>query len=57
MDALDKSIKLTNAVTRLAKIPGFSKLVSKSEQKSEAILTEEGKKADAGLSTVGVADK
>jgi chromosome segregation ATPase len=49
MDALDKSIKLTNAVTRLSKIPGFTKLASTLAKKSEDILKDETKKAEAGL--------
>ena len=49
MDALDKSIKLSNAVTKLAKIPGFSKLAASLEKKSQEILKEEGKKAEAGI--------
>lgn len=52
MDALDKSIKLTNAVTKLAKIPGFAKLASTLEKKSQRILEEESKKAEAGIKTV-----
>ncbi len=57
MDALDKSVKLTNAVTKLAKIPGFAKLATTLGQKSEAILLEEGKKADAGLNGINVPPK
>jgi hypothetical protein len=52
MDALDKSIKLTNAVTKLSKIPGFTKLATTLERKSQYILDEENKKAEAGLETV-----
>lgn len=52
MDALDKSIKLTNAVSRLAKIPGFSKLVSTLQKKSDTIIEVETKKAEAGLETL-----
>lgn len=52
MDALEKSVKLSNAVTRLSKIPGFSKLASALEKKSQEILKEEGRKAVAGLDTV-----
>jgi hypothetical protein len=53
MDALDKSIKLTNAVTRLAKIPGFAKLAAGLQKKSEEILKEQEQKANAGLNVVG----
>lgn len=52
MDALDKSIKLTNAVTRLSKIPGFSKLASTLEKKSQEILKKESEKASEGLDIV-----
>lgn len=52
MDALDKSIKLTNAVTKLSKIPGFSKLASSLEKKAQEILKEEAKKADAGIESL-----
>lgn len=52
MDALDKSIKLTNAVTKLSKIPGFSKLATSLEKKSQEILKEEGLKADAGIESL-----
>jgi hypothetical protein len=52
MDALDKSVKLTNAVTRLAKIPGFSKLAASLERRSEEILEKENEKAEAALKTV-----
>jgi len=52
MDALDKSIKLTNAVTRLSKIPGFTKLASTLAKKSEDILGKEGQKADAAIEAV-----
>lgn len=52
MDALDKSIKLTNAVTRLSKIPGFTKLASTLAKKSEDILEKEGQKAEAAIQIV-----
>ncbi|MBI3717385.1 MAG: hypothetical protein HY252_02150 [Sphingobacteriales bacterium] len=52
MDALDKSIKLTNAVTRLSKIPGFAKLASTLEKKSQAILQNQEKMANAGLESL-----
>ncbi|MBI1782735.1 MAG: hypothetical protein HYR66_15430 [Sphingobacteriales bacterium] len=52
MDALDKSIKLTNAVTRLSKIPGFAKLASTLEKKSQAILQNQEKTANAGLQSL-----
>ncbi len=49
MDALDKSVKLTNAVQKLARIPGFNKLANKLSDKSESILDEQRNKAEAGL--------
>ena len=52
MDALDKSIKLANAVTKLSKIPGFSKLAATLDKKSKDILQEENLKATAGLGTI-----
>ena len=52
MDALDKSIKLTNAVTKLAKIPGFTKLAATLAKKSDTILENETKKAEAGLESI-----
>ncbi len=52
MDALEKSVKLTNAITKLSKIPGFSKLASTLEQKSQDILRKEGEKAVAALESV-----
>lgn len=57
MDALDKSIRLTNAVTRLSKIPGFTKLASTLAKKSEDILKDETKKAEAGLEAVSDGQK
>ena len=52
MDALEKSVKLSNAVTRLSKIPGFTKLASTLERRSQEILKEESRKAVAGLETI-----
>ena len=52
MDALDKSIKLTNAITKLSNIPGFNKLASTLQNKSEKILKEQGEKADAGIESI-----
>src|SRR5690606_26841196 len=49
MDALDKSIQLSNAISRIAKIPGMSKLVTTLEQKSDRMLAEEAKKAEEGI--------
>lgn len=52
MEALDKSIQLTNAVNKLGKIPGFSKLAKKLDERAESILEENERKANAGLGTV-----
>jgi hypothetical protein len=52
MDALDKSVKLTNAVTKLSKIPGFTKLASSLEKKAEKILEDESKKAECAIESV-----
>ncbi len=52
MDALDKSVKLSNAVSKLSKIPGFAKLASALERKSNELLSEKDRKASAGLETI-----
>ena len=52
MDALDKSIKLTNAVTKLSKIPGFTKLAAKLGEKAQEVLDTETQKANAGLEAI-----
>jgi len=52
MDTLDKSVKLTDAITRLSKIPGFSKLAKKLAKREEEIIQEMAKKADAGIEIV-----
>lgn len=49
MDALDKSIKLSNAVDKLAEIPGLSKLAKVLDNKSKRIIKEKDVKANAGL--------
>ncbi|MBT9483337.1 hypothetical protein [Sediminibacterium sp.] len=48
-DAMDKSIKLTNAVTKLAKVPGFAKIAKIYADKAESIIEKENKKAENGL--------
>ncbi|MCE9550812.1 MAG: hypothetical protein K8R50_07385 [Betaproteobacteria bacterium] len=45
MDALDKSVKLTNAIEHLSKIPGMSKLVNVLDNKSKLTLEKEVTKA------------
>lgn len=52
MDALDKSVKLTNAIEHLSKIPGMSKLVSVLDNKSKEALVKEEGKAVAGIEQV-----
>lgn len=49
MDALDKSVKLGDAVDKLTKIPGFKKLSKSLDKKSKNILKDKTKKANAGL--------
>lgn len=52
MDALDKSVKLSNAVTKLSKIPGLAKLASKLEKRSNDLLAQEERKAVSALETI-----
>lgn len=52
MDALDKSVKLTNAVDKISKIPGLAKLADILSSKSKGMLESEDKKATAGLAAV-----
>ncbi len=56
MDALEKSVQLTNAVERLSKIPGFSKIASVLDKKSKDILQEKASKATAGLASMAKND-
>ncbi|MFA6925331.1 MAG: hypothetical protein WC223_13880 [Bacteroidales bacterium] len=57
MDALDKSVKLANAVEKLSKIPGFSRIAKALEKKSKEILIDESKKAQEGLDIILNDDK
>lgn len=52
MDALDKSVKLANAVEKLSNIPGFTKLASSLEKKSKDSLKEQDNKAEKGIDSV-----
>lgn len=52
MDALDKSIKLTNAVDKLSRIPGFAKVASQMKERAERMLETEQNKATAGLTSL-----
>ncbi|PTO69815.1 hypothetical protein [Vibrio splendidus] len=49
MDALDKSSKLADAVTKLAKIPGFSAIAKNLDDKANKILSAEATKIEAAL--------
>ncbi|HEY3489510.1 MAG TPA: hypothetical protein VGK27_05230 [Candidatus Deferrimicrobiaceae bacterium] len=49
MDALDKSIKLTNSVEKLSRIPGLAKLASSLSEKANKIMREENRKAEKSL--------
>jgi hypothetical protein len=52
MDALEKSVKLATAFEKLGRIPGFSKLAKVMDKKSKAILNDEDKKANIGMTAV-----
>lgn len=52
MDALDKSVKLGDAVEKLRNIPGFSKLTAKLEKESKEILKDTEEKVAQAISTV-----
>lgn len=49
MDALDKSIKLGNAVEKLRNIPGFSTLVTKLDKENRAIIANANITSSQGL--------
>ena len=44
MDALDKSSQMADAVVKLAKIPGFSRMARHLDEKANKVLAEEEKK-------------
>lgn len=52
MDVLDKSVKLSNAVDHLSKIPGMSKLINVLDNKSKEMLEKEARKATAGIEKI-----
>lgn len=52
MDALDKSVKLSNTIDKIAEIPGLTKIATMLEKKSKRMLDEKRKKAEAGLEAV-----
>jgi uncharacterized protein YoxC len=49
MDALDKSVKLANAVDKLANVPGLSKLTKVIDRKAQKIKKEQKEKIEKGL--------
>lgn len=57
MDALDKSVKLANAVEKLKNIPGFSKLVNKLDKDSKDIFLKTEQKVNTVLSQGEEIDK
>lgn len=52
MDALDKSVKLSNAVTRLSNIPGISKLTEFIDKKSKDLIDDGAKKVEDGIKQI-----
>ena len=54
MDALDKSVQLSNAIDKVSKIPGMSKLTSFLDKRSKDMLEDESKKAVAGIESLEV---
>lgn len=52
MDALEKSVKLSEAVDKLSQIPGFSKLTNILSEKTKKLLKEKESQAVAGLDMV-----
>lgn len=49
MDALEKSVKLTDALEKIAKIPGFTPLAKKLAEKAEDMIEKNSKKVEAGF--------
>lgn len=49
MDAIEKSAKLTDALERIARIPGFAPVAKKLAEKAEGILDKNNKKIEVGL--------
>lgn len=52
MDALEKSVQLTNAVDKLDKIPGLSKIATYLDKKTDKLLATESLKAEKGIEMV-----
>lgn len=51
MDALDKSVKLSDAITKIAKIPGMTKLTTALIEKEKRLSAEMDQKASDGIET------
>ncbi len=51
MDALDKSTQLSDAVTKLARIPGFSSITKTLDDKAKQLIEVQAQKVAHGLST------
>jgi hypothetical protein len=49
MEALENSIKLSDSVDALAKIPGFSSIAKRLSEKSDDLLRSQQRKVDSGL--------
>jgi len=56
MDALDKSTKLADSVTKLARVPGFSALAKRLDERSKALLDSEENKIKAVLESESAND-
>ncbi|AZG74890.1 hypothetical protein [Shewanella livingstonensis] len=52
MDALEKSVKLGDAIEKLKNIPGFTKLTAKLERESQEILKDANNKASKAMAAV-----
>lgn len=52
MDALDKSVKLGNAVEKLANIPGFTKLALNLEKRAKTFVKTQEVMAEKGFETI-----
>jgi hypothetical protein len=52
MDALEKSVKLGDAIEKLKNIPGFTKLTAKLERESQDILKDADNKASKAMSAL-----
>lgn len=57
MDALDKSVKLSNTIDKIAEMPGLAKIATMLDKKSKRMLEEKRKQAEAGLEAVSEAEE